>query len=210
MSYNVGNIIEYTDIINVFKSSVVNTIIANAYDIKNPPLDGQYQCVPSSIMDSVDNIVINNIGTTGQRISASSIVNTLVSMTTNLTRVGTFTYVRRLHESYRVESSNDKGGLTQGEVLYDRYVEQTRKSGKVIFTTNYIRSLKVTPSNGGVVVNNPITISGINALCASCLSSWNSTDKYNYNYTNDVCHTVCHNNCHNNCYSVCYSNCYSD
>lgn len=211
MSFNVGNAIQRADLINVFNLVVVTAIKANAYDRTNPPMESSYQCVPSSMMDDINNLPTPSVGVVNGKISAATLANALISTTQNLTRVGTFTYVRTLHESHTVKSQYDQNknqGYTYGKVIYDRVVTQATKSGKVVFTNDYARQLGII--NHSIVSGTAITISGINALCQACLNAWNATSKYNYAWTNATCHSDCHNNCHTSCHSSCHGSCYSD
>lgn len=210
MSLNVGSVIERVDLINVFNSVVVSTIKANAYDLNNPPMEGSNQCVKSAMMDSLSNLPTPEVGVVNGRISASSLVSALIDTTRNLTRVGTFSWVRTMHESHTVLSQYDRSGYTYGTVLYDRYYNVATKSGKVVFNSSYIRNLKTAPSSGNVVAGNPIKITDINTLCQACLTAWKNTSKYNYSYTMSDCHSSCHSNCHSSCHSSCHSACYSD
>jgi len=141
MAVSAGSAIKRADIINLFTSTVLNTIKANAYHKGNPPMEGQYQCVPSTMMDDISNLPTPEIGIVGQKISASTLANAIINTTKNLTRVGTFSYVRYLHESHIAESTHDSNGYTKGQVIYDRYILKATKSGKVVFTNNYVRNI---------------------------------------------------------------------
>ena len=213
MSYSVGDTIKRVDIINKFNTAVVNKITKDTYDLVNPPMDDIYQCVPSDMLDNLDNITVSEIGLIGQKISASTLVNALIETTKNLTRVGTFTYARTYHSS-RIPT--EEGVFYEGkyynknETIYDITETVATKSGKVLFKADKIRNLSSTPTSTGITAGSIISIANINSFCSSCLSAWNNTSKYEYSYTNPTCHDSCHSNCHGNCYGDCHGSCYSD
>ena len=183
--------------ISVFNTNVINAVKANTYHLNNIPTCVGYQCVPSNIMDRLDSLpTLHEVGVVDGKIEAKSVVDAMVDVTRNLTRVGTFSYVVRMR-------TTDRYGQTGYRTLGSA-------SGKVIFTADYIRELNPPVNPGNVVVDQPITIASINALCAACLSSWNSTSKYHYSNTLTLCHESCHSNCHQDCHRSCKSDCYVD
>ena len=200
MAVTSNNIINPNDIIRGFTEAVVNTILEDAYDINNPPMDGTNYCIEQDRLGDKNSIVIPDVGIRGAKVNASSIYNTLVAITTTLTRVGTFSYIRRYRTTTLIASTTVEGQYTTQET--NNIVYQT--SGTAFFTESYIRSL-ASVSNSNVVSNAIISATGIQALFNNLASAWERTNRHNNVIDLQDCHSDC------NCYTGrCYSstNCY--
>lgn len=192
---NAGAKISISSILNDFNSTVIQAIKQDAYHSGRLPAEGGYQCIPASMLDNINNIQLPNIGTTGSKVDANTIYNNLVQLTANLTRMGTFSWIRR----YR---STDRYGVVS-------YQTRGTLSGKAFFTTAYIRSLNAV-GRVDVLPGSRITAQGMNAMMANMITSWRNSSKYHYQYTQEECHSECHSNCHSDCHSDCHGDCYGD
>lgn len=186
------NIVTPQDIITGFTTTVVNTILSGIYHLGNLPMEGGFQCVPTNLMDHINNLsTIPNVGSVDTEVNALMIYNSLVAIVTNLTRVGTFAWTRY--------SQSDAGLTLVGS-----------KNGKVLFNTSQIRSLATVNSNHNVAVDNIIIASGLNTLLSNLLTAWTNTVKYSYTNSTTQCHSSCHNDCYSDCHGDCNSSCYGD
>ena len=181
-----GNVVTIKTINDVFTETVVDVILNNAYDINNAPVDKYsgktYKCIQDGRLGDKNDLPVVNAGISGTIVTAMELYNNLVSMTTILTRVGTFTYVRR----YR--SSND--GV-------DSYTTQKTVKGKALFNDSYIKTLK--SFTNPVTSNSIISADTINTLIANLLTAWKDTNRHANSKTVTLCHTDCHTDCHNDC-----------
>lgn len=192
---NAGAKISVSSILNDFNITVLQAIKADAYHSGRLPTEGGYQCIPPSMLDNIDTIQLPYIGSTGSKVTATVIYNNLVSLTANLTRMGTFSWVRRY-------KSTDRYGVVTYEI-------RGTLSGKAFFTTAYVRSLNAV-GTADVLPGSRITAHGMNTLMANLINSWRNSSKYHYSYTCEECHNQCHNNCHNSCHNSCHGACYGD
>lgn len=192
---NAGAKISISSVLNDFNSTVLQAIKQNAYHSGRLPMEGGYQCIPPSMLDNINNIQLPYIGTTGSKVNANTIYNNLVALTANLTRMGTFSWVRRY-------KSTDRYGVVT-------YETRGTLSGKAFFTTAYIRSLNAV-GRADVLPGSRITAQGMNSLMTNMINAWRNTSKYHYSFTCEECHNQCHNNCHNSCHNSCHGSCYGD
>lgn len=183
MAINTGSVITPSDISNGFVAAVKNVILANAYDVNNIPMDGQTHCIEPDRLGNKNNLPEPSIGIPGAPISASQLYDNLCYVTTVLTRVGTFSYLR----TYQYD---------------DTRVPQFQLSGKALFNDSYTRTLAPV-TNPGIYGGQVISAAGLNSLFANLLDAWNRTSKHHNNKE----HHHCHSNCHNDCYSDCHGNC---
>ena len=200
MAVTSNSIINPNDIISGFREAVVNTILENAYDINNPPMDGTNYCIQQDRLGDKNSIVIPSIGISGAKVNALNIYNTLVSITTTLTRVGTFSYVRRYRTTTLIASTTVEGEYRTEETNNIAY----QTSGTAFFTESYIKSL-ASFSNDNIVSNAIISATGIQALFNNLAVAWRNTNRHNNVISIQDCHSDC------NCYTgTCYSstNCY--
>ena len=192
--------IKPNEIINEFNQVVVNTILTDVYDINNPPMDEIYYCVEQEKLGDKNSITIPNIGLKGSLIIASDLYNALVAVTTALTRVGTFSYVRTYRESRTVYSLT-----VEGESHVEENISTVKEaSGTAFFTEEYVKNL-ASFSDADVVKKALIKATGIHTLIGNLLTAWENTTKHHNELTVESCHTDC------NCYTgSCYSetNCY--
>jgi hypothetical protein len=149
-------------------------------------MDGSYEMVPSNILAPLSSVSSPSVGVTGNVINALTIYNNLVAVTNDLTRVGTWTYIR---------TYNDNGSVTT----------QRQANGKALYTSAYKKTI-TNPANADVASGKTIKVSSLNQLFANLLSAWNATAKYVNNKRVDLCHSNCHSNCHSDCHSnsTCY------
>lgn len=192
---NAGAKISVSSILNDFNSTVIQAIKANAYHSGRLPTEGGYQCIPSSMLDNINNIQMPYIGSTGSEITANTIYSNLVALTANLTRMGTFSWVRRY-------KSTDRYGVVT-------YTIRGTLSGKAFFTSSYVRTLNAV-GRADVLPGSRITAQGMNTLMSNLINSWHGTSKYHYAYTQEECHNQCHSNCHSDCHNSCHGSCYGD
>lgn len=184
MGYVSGNAITTGDICNAFTNQVYNVILNGAVDINSVPMDGGYVCIQSNRLGNKNTLPKPTIpAVSGNAINALQIYQNLVSITTVLTRVGTWSYLR----TYGV----NKGTRTD-----------CSKSGKALYNESYIRTLK-NPNNTTVLSGQTISIAGLNSLFSDLMRAWNSTDKHH----NSIHVSLCHSNCHSDCYSDCHNDC---
>lgn len=194
MAMNQGNQIQTSSIIEKFTNDVKNTILSGAYHAGNIPYCQGYQCVPTAMLGNVDSIQSpEGVGTAGNKITASQVYTALIDVTTALTRVGSFSFVRRIQ--YR-DQYGSSGYRITGQL-----------SGKALFSDEYIKTLNPVEHND-LDASKPVTVKVINDLIAACLTAWQGTVRHNYTYTDDYCHENCHSNCHYNCHSNCHHICY--
>lgn len=188
MAVQAENIVKQSDVAKLFNDVIVETILKDAYHSGNIPMDEQYQCIPTDILGNIDSVErAGDIGPAETTISASSLYNELVRLTTALTRVGTFTWVRTYNTNGNIEIQNEM-------------------SGKALFNTSYIRSLAAVNSDHGIVAESIVRVFNINTLLSNLLAAWENTERYEHNERLDLCHSVCHVVCYSDCY--CNSSCY--
>lgn len=195
-----GTKITTAAILNDFNTRVINVIKLDAYHSGRLPIEGGYECIPPDMLDNINNIVPPYIGKAGQKINANDIYNNLVSLTANLTRMGTFSWIRR----YKSTIANNSTNLNRGVVSY---AIRGTLSGKAFFKPTFIRTLQPV-GRYDVNAGNRITAKGINDLIANIFQAWNTTAKYHYPFTETECHYTCH--CHTNCNCNCNNSCYND
>ena len=200
-----GGDITPESLIERFQTAVVTNILSGAYHAGNPPMCRGYQCVPINIMDHINNVNRTpNIGGKGQIVNAKTILDGLIAVTRNLTRVGTFAFQIYMRHT---DSGSNPDGSYRPESYSNQKIDEI--SGKVIFTTQYIRSNFSNPTDiVGTEYGQPITASNLNQLLANIYSHWADSNRYKYTGTVEICHVVCHNNCHYNCHFNCHSTCH--
>lgn len=193
-------------VIERFQSAVVENILNGVYHAGNPPMCRGFQCVPIAYMDHVSNVnKTPNVGNDGTIISATQLLNGLIDITRNLTRVGSFVFT--------LWKKNTQGGVDSNgnEVASSSWkTEEASASGKVLFTNAYIRSGFTLPSSlqQGTVAGNTMTAANINQLFANIYSAWSSADRYEHTESAEICHSSCHDNCHSNCHGACHCTCH--
>lgn len=187
MGYASNNNITTGDICNAFTNQVYDVILNGAADINNVPRDGGYVCIQTARLGNKNTLPRPSIPAAGgDTINALQIYENLVSITTVLTRVGTWSYLRTY-------------GVNKGTRV------DCQRSGKALFNESYIRTL-IKPDNTTVLTNQVISIAGLNALFAALLRAWNGTNKHHNNIHHSFCHSNCHSDCHSDCHNDC--NCY--
>lgn len=215
MAIGSNNVISLDDIINGYITNVYNPIINGAYHSGNIPTESIYNCIEPERLGNLSNLsstinkTLNNVGTKGGTITASALANMMIECTRLLTRVGTWSYVRTYRTSnsrYKTYEYDDEGdescyGHFEWHEKSDTTSTVSSKSGKALFSDEYIKTLARTPNykpaSGAV-----ITASTLNSFFADLLSVWNSTSKYR--------NSVVINSCHSVCYNACYSDCHDD
>lgn len=131
-----GSKIDTAAILDKFKTTVVTKILENAYHAGNIPYCRGVQCVPTSIMDHLNNLSTTPfIGQNAAVVSATTILNGLISVVRDLTRVGTFAFtLGRLHTSNSagylsdpkiVDAMNRAAALEAAALAYNgKYIDQ--------------------------------------------------------------------------------------
>lgn len=200
-----GSDITTEAIIEGFQSAVVNNILSGAYHAGNAPMYRGYQCVPTSIMDHLSNVnKVPNVGQEGDIVNADQVLRGLISLTRNLTRVGTFAFTLYLENS-------EGGTRPDGTTLSTRtwYTTEGTMSGRCIFTQSKVRTGFGAPSNtANVAYGQTIKVSNLNQLFANIYQQWSNTDRYQHVSSDKICHSSCHENCHYNCHYSCHSSCH--
>ena len=181
-----------------FQEAVVNNILAGSFHAGNIPMCRGNQCVPVDIMDHLDNVNrVPVIGDKANVISANFLLNGLIALTRNLTRVGTFTYTIWMRVSDT--RTGNSGSLSYHDGL----------SGKVLFTPAFIRTQFTNPSDvAGTTIGSTISAANLNTLFANIYQHWMNTSKHHHTGSTQICHSSCHSNCHSSCHSNCHSNCH--
>lgn len=192
-------------VIERFQAAVVDNILNGVYHAGNPPMCRGYQCVPIQYMDHVNNVnKTPNIGSDGNIINATTLLDGLISITRDLTRVGTFAFTVWMKHS---TSGVDSSGNTVPSSTSTEQIDSA--SGKVLFTKDYIRSNFSNPADiVGTEYGQTIKADSLNQLLYNIFNHWSTTSRHSYSGRAEVCHVVCHNNCHYNCHSNCHSECH--
>ena len=192
-------------LISRFKSAVVDNILSGVYHAGNPPTCRGYQCVPSSKLDHINNVQRTpNIGNDGNIVNATTVLNGLIAITRDLTRVGTF--------AFTVWMRHSTGGIQpNGSNVSERvsYQQVDSASGKALFTKSYVRSSFNGPSDKqGTVYGEIIKANNLNQLLSNIFTQWSRENRHQHTGEATICHVVCHNNCHFNCHENCHSACH--
>ena len=203
MALTQSNVIANEDVISQFQSAVIDRILAGVSHAGNPPMCRGFQCVPTAEMDHIANVKkIPDIGDDGTIANAARLIAALISITNNLTRVGTYSFTLQYKTT---NSGHDRRG---NEIPYSvSYSTRDTKSGKVLLSNAHIRSIG-TPANANTVYGETITATNINQLFANIYQTWASANKDHMSNSAIMCHTSCHENCHSNCHTVCHSECH--
>lgn len=202
MSYESGQKITTSDIVNQFVSKVVNTAKSGAIDASNVPKSSYYSqyVVNPSWLGTFSSLDLKpTIGSSGAKVTANntltynSLYSAMIYITKLLLRIGTYEY----YEHY----GNGSG-----------YTKVYSKSGKALFNASSYNKVSSgcglnpsTPGNGGVTANSIMSITSISALITNCCNAWSNGVKPHSRKINYQCHTNCHTDCHNNCHKECYS-----
>ena len=202
MALSTNEIINSNEIIDNFTSLVVNTILNDAYDINNVPMDtdGVHSCINRNDLGDKNTVEIPHFGSTDNIINAKMLYDALVAITTTLTRVGTFSYVRTYRTSRIVCSTTEEGVRETVESTNIMY----QTSGTAFFSEKYVKKL-ASFNDADVVEDAIIKATGIKTLFSNLMNAWNRTTKHRSIITINECHSDC--NCYTgSCYSS--SNCY--
>ena len=199
MAIQTNSIPNATEVMNKWITDVENVIYSGAYTSNNPPVLNGHQCIPSSML-STRTVHNSYVGVSNGKMSAADVYNRLLSLTQNLTRVGTFSCVEKKNITrWGTEDSH-----------FDRYdATGNTLSGKAIFTTSYVVTMQA-PSTSYVSTNIVISANKILSLIADYLTKWASANKYHHSSESLICHDSCHNNCHNDCHDDCHSDCHGN
>lgn len=192
-------------LIERFQAAVVDNILSDVYHAGRIPMCRGNQCVPTNMMDHINNVTkVPNIGTKPNVVNAATVLNGLISITRNLTRVGTF--------AFSVFMRNTEGGSTSnGTVRPDREwpTPLGSLSGKVLFTNAHIRNEMGNPADiEGTVYGETIKADNLNQLLSNIFQTWSSANRDQHTGDCTVCHCNCHWNCHYDCHSNCHSTCH--
>lgn len=186
-------------LVQKFQEVVVNNILKDVYHSGRPPVKSGYTLVPVSVMDHIDNVnKTPNVGGKNSTVNATIILNGLINLVRNLTRVGSF--------AVTIWYKSSRGGVFQSSASIN---EVGNLTGKILFNTAYIRNSFNAPSDlSGVVYGNVIRASSLNQLFYNIYTAWSNTDREKYLGNIQMCHDSCHENCHNNCHHNCHSSCH--
>ena len=199
MALQDNDIITPEALVQKFQEVVVNNILKDVYHSGRPPVKSGYTLVPVSVMDHIDNVnKIPNVGGKNSTVNATIILNGLINLVRNLTRVGSF--------AVTVWYKSSRGGTQQSGASIH---EVGNLTGKILFNTGYIRNSFNAPSDlSGVVYGNVIRASSLNQLFYNIYTAWSNTDREKYLNNIQMCHDSCHYNCHGNCHCSCHSSCH--
>lgn len=204
MALELGNDITPEALVQRFQTAVVDNILRGVYHSGNPPMIRGFQCVPTSKMDHISNInKIPRVGNSKDIVNANTILNGLIQTTRALTRVGTFAFTVNMRES---SEGTDKDG--NPHPTYETFKPVDSKSGRVLFTSGYVRDFGRPADIAGTSYGQPIKASNLNRLLSNIYSAWSSTSRPTHSGSCVVCHIVCHWNCYSNCHDNCHSSCH--
>lgn len=205
MALEQNNDITPQALVERFQAAVVDNILSGAFHAGNPPMLRGNQCVPIEMMDHINNV--NRIPTIGNKndiVNATSVLNGLINLTRNLTRVGTFAFTVWMQNS---EDGTDSSGNANPKRSWNTLVEE--KSGKVIFTAAQVRQEFGNPADiQGTTYGETIKASNLNQLFSNIFSTWSTCNRHEHSGHCEICHCVCHWNCHYNCHRNCHSTCH--
>ena len=188
MALRVDGRITDSDIADAFNTTVIDTILAGAYHADNIPMDGSYQCIPSNRLGTLSSVQrAQNLGPAETVVNAQNLYNELVRLTTLMTRVGTFTWIRTYN--------------TDGVISITG-----QKSGKALFNTSAVMSLATVSGSHNVKAENIISVVGLNTLLSNLLTAWQNSPHPSSDERLDLCHSRCHSDCYSDC--NCNSSCY--
>ncbi len=199
MALQENEIITPEALVQRFQEVVVNNILKDVYHSGRPPVKSGYTLVPISIMDHIDNVPkVPSVGAKDSTVNAAIILQGLINLTRNLTRVGSFVVT--------VWYKSSRGGVQNSSASVH---EIGSLSGKILFNTGYIRNSFTNPPNlEGVVYGGVIRASGLNQLFHNIYTHWANTDREKYMGNIQMCHDSCHYNCHCNCHCSCHCSCH--
>lgn len=185
-----NNIVLRQDVINKFKSNVIDIVTSGAYSNSNiPQISGQGGTFPAVSQSDLGDInEISNITLGSGIINGTTIYNIMITVMKNCSRVRNFT------SNLYFETDGNKA------------LEKTM-TGKAVFKTSlpgvpsgYTRnkdgSLTVNPSVANNISGNIGNLDRLNTLCNNMLNAWKAAaaDQMVYNYYS--CHSSCHSSCH--------------
>jgi hypothetical protein len=192
-------------LIERFQSAVVANILKDAYHSGRIPYCRGWQCVPTHMMDHINNVNRTpSIGNKGTIVNAQTVLDGLISVTRNLTRVGTYSY--SLWKDH-TESGTDRWNNKRPYKAWIEFIASS--SAKVIFTQSYINSyFNDPPDIQNTVFGGTIVASNLNQLLANIYQHWVDWAKHHHNGEGRTCHGVCHEDCHDHCHWICHSTCH--
>lgn len=176
------------DVAKLFNEVVIDEILDGIYHADNVPMDDIYQCVPTEMLGTLSSIERpEDLGPSGTGCDAMVLYNELVRLTTILTRVGHFTWVRTYN--------------TNGVIAIQNQME-----GDVLLNSSYVRTLATVDPDHTVKSEAPIQAFSISSLFGKLIDAWAASDRHSEDFRLDLCHSVCHVVCYSNCNCDC--NCY--
>lgn len=191
MALVTGSIVNKEDIINKFKTNIIDIVTSNAYSNSNiPKITGQAGTVPAVVKADLGGISeIKNISLDSGIINGTTVYNIMIAVMKNCSRVRNFT------SNLYFETNGNKA------------LEKTL-TGKAVFkpTLATVPSGYTRNKNGSLLVNPNVTnnVSGktgsldrLDALCNAMLEAWKSASKDQLVYNYYSCHSSCHSSCHN-------------
>lgn len=199
------------DLINRFKEIVVTRILDGVVDSTNCPMvqsmNGKVPAIPPELLDSKKNVNANmNLGSNDSTvISAAQILNEIIRITRDLTRVGTYVVVLR---KKKTRSGVNSAGRNYSQP--DEWLSAgTGASGEALFVPSEIRqSFNGVGNNNGVVAGNVIKATDLTNLFANMYQAWANSDRKKYSQSVNICHDTCHSPCHSTCHTHCHSTCH--
>lgn len=106
-----GSDITTEAITEAFQKAVIDKILSeDVYHAGKIPMCRGYQCVPTNMMDHLDNVKKNlkvDVGQTADTVSATVVLNGLINAAKNLTRVGSFAFTVNLRHTESAASYLD-------------------------------------------------------------------------------------------------------
>lgn len=190
MALVTGSIVNKDDVINKFKTNIIDIVTSNAYSNSNiPQIAGQAGTFPAVVKADLGGVnEIKNISLGSGIINGTTVYNIMIAVMKNCSRVKNFT--------------SNLYFETDGEKALEKTI-----TGKAIFKS----TLATVPSgytrnkNGNILTDPKVTnnVSGktgdldrLDALCNAMLEAWKTASKDQLVYNYYSCHSSCHSSCH--------------
>ena len=185
-----NNIVLRQDVINKFKSNVIDIVTSGAYSNSNIPQisgkGGTFNAVSQNDLGGINEI--SNITLGAGIINGTTVYDIMIAVMKNCSRVRNFT--SNLYFNTNGTSSLEK--TITGKAVFKTALP-TVLSG---YERNKNGGLTVNPSVSNNISGNIGNLDRLNTLCTNMLNAWKAAaaDRMVYNYYS--CHSSCHSSCH--------------
>ena len=185
-----NNIVTRTDVINKFKTNVIDIVLSNTYSNSNiPQITGTAGTFPAIVQNDLGGKnEISNITLGSGIINGTTVYNIMIAVMKNCSRVRNFT--SNLYFNNNGTSSIEK--TMTGKAIFKNSLP-TVPSG---YTRSKDGNLLVNPSVTNNISNTIGDLDKLNTLCNNMINNWKKVcaDEIVYNYYS--CHSSCHSSCH--------------